>query len=82
MEGLILTVTSFNLQFPTIQQFAGVALQEHGERLAEAVGMLSNLALFDFSLFNRFSKRHLACVILYIALKIESPQQVRSRDII
>jgi hypothetical protein len=43
--------------------------------------MLSNLALFDFSLFNRFQKRHLACVILYLALKIESPQQVRSRDV-
>lgn len=81
MEGVILTATGFNLQFPTIHQFAGVALQQHGERLADAVAMLSNLALFDFSLFNRFSKRHLACVIMYIALKIESPQQVRSRDV-
>lgn len=82
MEGVILTATSFNLQFPTIHQFAGVALQQHGERLAEAVTMLSNLAMFDFSLFNRFRKRHLACVILYIALKIENAQQVRSRDVI
>lgn len=80
MEGVILTATSFSLQFPTIQQFAGVALQQHS-RLAEAVAMLSNLALFDFSLFNRFQKKHLACVILYLALKIESPQQVRSRDV-
>jgi hypothetical protein len=82
MEGVILTATSFNLQFPTIHQFAGVALEQHGPRLGEAVAMLSNLAMFDFSLFNRFRKRHLACVILYIALKIESPQQVRSRDVI
>jgi hypothetical protein len=44
--------------------------------------MLSNLALFDFSLFNRFQKRHLASAIIYLALKFESPQQVRSRDII
>lgn len=80
MEGVILTATSFNLQFPTIQQFAGVALQQHS-RLTEAVAMLSNLVLFDFSLFNRFQKKHLACVILYLALKIESPQQVRSRDV-
>ncbi len=69
MEGVILTVTSFKLQFPTIQQFAGVALQEEG-RVGEAVAMLSNLALLDFSLFNRFQKKHLACVILYLALKI------------
>ena len=82
MEGVILTATSFNLQFPTIHQFAAVALQQHGPRLAESVGMLANLALFDFSLFNRFQKRHLACVILYLALKFESPQQVRSKDVI
>jgi hypothetical protein len=82
MEGVILTTTSFNLQFPTIQQFSGVALEQHGSRLAEQVAMLSNLALFDFSLFNRFQKRHLAIVIVYLALKFESPQQVRSKDII
>jgi cyclin B len=82
MEGVILTATSFNLQFPTIHQFAAVALQQHGQHLAESVTMLANLVLFDFSLFNRFQKRHLACVILYIALKFDSPQQVRSRDMI
>lgn len=82
MEGVILMATSFNLQFPTIHQFAGVALQQHGQQLADSVGMLANLALFDFSLFNRFQKRHLASVILYVALKFESPQQVRSKDVI
>jgi cyclin B len=30
MEGLILLATSFNLQFPTIHQFAGLALEQHG----------------------------------------------------
>lgn len=43
--------------------------------------MLSNLALFDFTLFNRFKKRHLAVVIMYIALKLENPDCVRSRDV-
>jgi hypothetical protein len=78
---VILSATSFNLQFPTIHQFAGSALKQHGEKLASIVLMLSNLALFDFTLFNRFKKRHLACVIVYMALKLESPEQVRSREV-
>jgi hypothetical protein len=44
--------------------------------------MLANLALFDFTLFNQFKKRHLASVIIYLALKLESPDRVRSRDVI
>ena len=43
--------------------------------------MLANLALFDFTLFNQFRKRHLASVIIYLALKLESPDKVRSRDV-
>jgi hypothetical protein len=43
--------------------------------------MLANLALFDFTLFNRFQKRHLASVIIYVALKLENPDKIRSRDV-
>lgn len=81
MEGVILSATSFNLQFPTIQQFAGLPMEQHSEKLRSMVVMLSNLALFDFTLFNRFKKRHLAVVIMYIALKLENPDCVRSRDV-
>jgi hypothetical protein len=82
MEGVILTTTRFNLQFPTIHQFAGLTMQSQGEKLTNNVLMLANLALFDFTLFNRFKKRHLASVIIYLALKLESPDRVRSRDVI
>lgn len=82
MEGLILSATCFNLQFPTIHQFAGVALERHGERLSGMVLMLSNLALFDFTLFNRFKKSHIASVIVYIALKLEDPDKIRWREVI
>jgi hypothetical protein len=70
MEGVILTATQFNLQFPTIHQFAGLALKQQGQELTSNILMLANLALFDFTLFNRFKKRHLASVIIYLAMKL------------
>ena len=81
MEGLILTATGFNLQFPTIHQFAGPALVGVRDRLTPTVHVLANLSLFDFTLFNRFQKRHLASVILYLALKLDDPDNVHSKDI-
>lgn len=38
--------------------------------------------MLDFSLFNRFKKRDLAAVIFYLALKLENPHQIKSKDII
>jgi len=38
--------------------------------------------MLDFTLFNRFKKRDLSAVILYLALKLENSQQAKSREII
>jgi len=37
--------------------------------------------MLDFSLFNRFKKRHLAAVVFYLALKLEDPNKIKSKDI-
>jgi hypothetical protein len=44
--------------------------------------LLSNLSMLDFTLFNRYKKRHLAAVILYFALKLENPNKIKSKDVI
>ncbi len=44
--------------------------------------MLSNLAIFDFTLFNQFKKQHLAAVIIYFAMKMKDPTTIKSRDVI
>jgi len=44
--------------------------------------MLSNLVLFDFTLFNRFKKQHIAVVVLYFGMKLQDPTKIKSKDII
>ena len=49
--------------------------------MAGYMGVLSTLTLFDFTLFNCYKKRHLAAVVVYLALKFENSGQVRSRQV-
>lgn len=81
MEGVILTATSFNLQFPTLHQFTALALAPHGEEVSATVAQLSSLVLFDFALCNRFQKQHLASVVVYFALKLQDPTQIKSKEV-
>ena len=80
MEGLILATTNFNLQFPTLQQFAGLVLEHYGMELDSTVRDLIRLSMFDCLLFNRYKKQHLASVIIYFAAKINESSMLRSRD--
>ena len=82
MESLILTTTNFNMQFPSLQQFTGLAIQHYQLELNATINELMKLSLFDFMLCNRFQKQHLAAVIVYFAVKIEESSLMRSKDII
>lgn len=82
MESLILTTTNFNLQFPTLHQFAGLVLQHYGLNLDQTVNDLIKLSMFDCILANKFKKQHLASVIIYFAAKLNESSILRSKDII
>lgn len=82
MESLILTTTNFNMQFPSLHQFTGLAIQHYQLELNTTINELMKLSLFDFMLCNRFQKQHLAAVIVYFAVKIEESTLMRSKDII
>lgn len=76
MESYILTLTNFNLQFPTLNNFVGPLTNNAclGEEFKKVVESLSKMIVLDFNLFNRFKKLHVSGVILYLAsrlLKIE-----------
>ena len=81
MEAIILIATNFSLQLPTLSQFTGIAIQRHGPHLTSVITELSRLALFDFTLLNRFKKQHLSAVIVYFAQKLHDPSQVRSQEV-
>ena len=71
MEGIILSVTKFNLQFPTIHQYIGVIVEKTtSQEMLNNILLLTYLSMLDFTLFNRYKKRHVAAVILYLALKL------------
>lgn len=72
MESLILEVTKFNLQFPTIEQFTSQMFhnQQISDQLAQQIRALSNLSIFDFKLFNCYKKMHLSTVIVYFSAKL------------
>lgn len=82
MESLILSASQFNLQLPTLYQFTEFALQEYGTEIANTVRELNNLAMFDFALFNRFQKQHLATVTIFLGLKINNGMTVKPKEII
>ena len=77
-----MTTTNFSLQVPTLYQFTQLALEHYGSQHAELVWELNNLVMFDFALFNRYQKQHLAAVITYFALKLNNKDEVRPMDII
>lgn len=59
------------MQFPTLYQFTGLALEHYGGDLDKVVNELVRLSMFDYNLFNNFKKQHLAAVIVYFAAKIK-----------
>jgi hypothetical protein len=82
MESLILTTTSFSLQFPTLNQFTGLVQQHYELELESTVSELSRLCLFDCTLMNKFKKQHLASVVIYFAAKVKESDILRSKNII
>jgi hypothetical protein len=82
MESLILTTTNFSLQVPTLHQFTQLTLEHYGSQHAELIWELNNLVMFDFSLFNRYQKQHLAAVTTYFALKLNNMTELGPMAII
>ena len=84
MESLILMATEFNLQFPTVIEFADVCAKENelSDGCMTLVKNLSNLCVFDFDLFNKYKKNDLASVVVYLASKIGGAENIRSKDLI
>ena len=76
MESYILTLTGFNLQFPTLGNFMGPLTNKanFSEEFKKTVEIFSRMIVLDFNLFNRFKKQHVTGAILYLAgrlLKME-----------
>lgn len=69
MESYILTLTNFNLQFPTLSNFIEPVMtgQDMSEKFKKTVSYLSKLIVWDFNLFNRFRKLHVTGGIFYLA---------------
>ena len=53
----------------------------NGEEVVKTVSDLNNLAMFDFALFNRYQKQHLASATLFLGIKINNGNTVRPREI-
>lgn len=58
MEGLVLQTLGFNMQIPTIQQFAGRMISVCGIQKPHAyiVKSLADMIIFDFNTFNTLRK--------------------------
>ena len=69
MESYILTLTGFNLQFPTLVNFIGPLMNKAdlSEEFKKTVDTFSRMIVLDFNLFNRFKKQHVTGAILYLA---------------
>jgi hypothetical protein len=72
MESYILTLTNFNLQFPTVNNFIGPLTNdtEISENFKKTVSSLSEIIVLDFNLFNRFKKFHVSGVMLYLTARL------------
>lgn len=84
MESVILIATDFNLQFPTVIEFADCLAKDMqlSDTCLTLVKNLSNLCVFDFDLFNKYKKNDLASVVVYLASKIGGADNIRSKDLI
>lgn len=72
MESYILTLTNFNLQFPTLVNFIG-PLTKNSDLSIEfkrTVEVLSKIIVLDFNLFNRYKKLHVSGIILYLTARL------------
>lgn len=86
MEGKLLHSTDFKLQFPTLQQFTNQLLKDSepskvSKEYSRYVKLISNLTVFNFDLFNKFKKMHLAGVIIYFAGKLMNLDHFKSSAI-
>lgn len=72
MESYILTLTNFNLQFPTLVNFIGPMTNDPtlGEEFKKTVETISKITVMDFNLFNRYKKLHVSGAILYLAARV------------
>jgi hypothetical protein len=72
MESYILTLTNFNLQFPTLGNFVGPLTNDSSlnQEFKKTVDSLSKMSVLDFNLFNRFKKLHVTGAILYLTSRL------------
>jgi len=72
MESYILTITNFNLQFPTLVNFIGPLTKDQGlsQEFKKTVEIISKIIVLDFNLFNRYKKLHVSGLILYISARL------------
>ena len=88
MESYILTLTNFNLQFPTLGNFMGPLTNNPSlnDEFKRTVNSLSKIIVLDFNLFNRFKKLHVTGAILYLTSRLlkletyEAQQVMREMD--
>lgn len=81
MEGFILSELNFDLQIPTIHQFAGrmIAVCGFQKQHAFIVKSLADMIIFDFITFNTFRKNELLTAIIYFVAKVYKLEEVKSK---
>ena len=74
MESYILTLTNFNLQFPTLDNFIGPLINDSNlsEEFNRILNNIQTYIVMDFNLFNRYKKLHLSGVIAFFSAKVSN----------
>ena len=82
MEGLILMELGFNLQIPTLPQFADRIIQECNITSPEILTFIRSMidyCLLDFQSFNTFAKFELCSAILYFTAKYYKEESLKTQ---
>lgn len=82
MESYILTLTNFNLQFPSVYDFLGPVINNDnsiGEEYKKTVDIVTKIIVMDFALLNKYKKAHLSGVILYFCSKVLNYDKFNSK---
>ena len=82
MESYILTLTKFNLQFPSVYDFLGPVLNNDPtiqDEYKRTVDIVTKIIVMDFTLLNKYKKAHLSGVILYFCAKVLNYDRFNSK---